>query len=442
MHRSKQTKERRVASRTLRDSVRTTVGNTLHTTVHTTIRNTIRVVSAAVVSAALLGAGALTAQAADVQQAADTQQTTNAGVNVTAIPGLSKDFIGGMDVSSVMSLEESGVTFKNAQGKVEDIFTLLHESGVSYIRLRVWNDPFTAGGQGYGGGNVGVARAIGMGKRATKAGMKVLVDFHYSDFWADPSKQQAPKVWKSFAGDPTKTAQAVYDYTTKSLTQFKQAGVDVGMVQVGNETNNGIAGVTGWTNMAQVFNAGSKAVRRVLPNAKVVLHFTSPEQAGNYATNAKALNDNHVDYDVFASSYYPFWHGTTQNLTAVLKQVASTYKKQVMVAETSWAYTLADGDGDSNTVPDKVTQESLGQYDISPQGQADEVRAVAQAVQNVGDNNGDGQNDGIGVFYWDPAWIPVGTGGKANQKLVDLWTQYGGGWATQAAGEYLSPLHL
>lgn len=386
----------------------------------------------------ILASGAVVATlcAGAVPAAFAAEEPVKADVSVKAIPGLSDDFIGGMDVSSMLSLEESGVTFKNADGEVEDLFTLLKESGVNYVRLRVWNDPFTADGQGYGGGNVNADRALIMAKRATAAGMKVLLDFHYSDFWADPSKQQVPKAWKAFAGNADKTADAVYDYTKQTLTTFKQAGVDVGMVQVGNETTSKIAGISGWDGMSKVFSAGSKAIREVLPEAKVVIHFTNPEKTGTYATYAKQLDSHHVDYDVFASSYYPFWHGTPENLTNVLKNVASTYKKDVMVAETSWAYTLDDGDDDSNTVPSKVSANDLKKYDISPQGQADEIRAVAEAVNNVGDNDGDGANDGLGVFYWEPAWVPVGTGGKDNADLVAKWNQYGGGWATEAAGEY------
>lgn len=369
-----------------------------------------RIMASSVAAIMLCAGGTFTANAAE-------EEPVKAAVSVKAIQGLSDDFIGGMDVSSMLSLEESGVTFKNANDEVEDLFTLLKESGVNYVRLRVWNDPFTADGQGYGGGNVNADRALTMAKRATAAGLKVLVDFHYSDFWADPSKQQVPKAWESFEGDADKTADAIYDYTKQTLTTFKQAGVDVGMVQVGNETTAKIAGISGWDGMSKVFSAGSKAIREVLPEAKVVIHFTNPEKAGTYATYAKQLSNHNVDYDVFASSYYPFWHGTTENLTSVLKNVASTYKKDVMVAETSWAYTLDDGDDDSNTVPSKVTADNLKKYDISPQGQADEIRAVAEAVNNIGDNDGDGENDGLGVFYWELAWVPVGTGGKALASL-------------------------
>lgn len=387
-----------------------------------------RAVAATVAALTLCAGGAVaTANAADGPVKAD--------INVKAIDGLADDFIGGADVSSMLSLEESGVTFKNEEGKAEDLFALLKESGVNYVRLRVWNDPFTADGQGYGGGNVNAERALVMAKRATAAGLKVLVDFHYSDFWADPSKQQTPKAWKSFEGDADKTAQAVYDYTRKTLTEFKNAGVDVGMVQIGNETTAKIAGVTGWDGMCKVFSAGSKAVRETLPDAKVAIHFTNPER-NTYAGYAKQLDSHKVDYDVFASSYYPFWHGTADNLTRQLKNVAATYGKDVMVAETSWAYTLEDGDDDSNTITAKNVNSADMKFDVSAQGQADALRYVAEAVNKVGDNDGDGENDGLGMFYWEPAWLPVGQGGRGNADLVALWEKHGAGWATQAAGEY------
>ena len=247
-----------------------------------------RIMASDVAAIMLCAGGTFTVNAAE-------EEPVKADVSVKAIQGLSDDFIGGMDVSSMLSLEESGVTFKNANGEVEDLFTLLKESGVNYVRLRVWNDPFTADGQGYGGGNVNADRALTMAKRATAAGLKVLVDFHYSDFWADPSKQQVPKAWKSFEGDADKTADTVYDYTKQTLTTFKQAGVDVGMVQVGNETTAKIAGISGWDGMSKVFSAGSKAIREVLPEAKVVIHFTNPEKAGTYATYAKQLSNHNVD---------------------------------------------------------------------------------------------------------------------------------------------------
>lgn len=318
-----------------------------------------------------------------------------ATITVPRVGNLPDDFIGGVDVSSVLSLEESGVAFRHADGTPGDLFAILAESGVTDVRVRVWNDPFDSTGNGYGGGDVDVDRAIEIAERATSEGLGVLVDFHYSDFWADPAKQHAPKAWAGLT--PDETAVAVGEFTRDAMRRLVAADVDLKMVQIGNETNNGVAGVTGWDAMAKVFSAGAAAVRTASPDTLVALHFTNPERAGLYADVAAQLDSRGVDYDVFASSYYPFWHGTAENLTAVLKNIADTYGKKVMVAETSWAYTLEDGDGHGNTI-NNIAQ--APQYGISRQGQANAVRDVVQAVANVGDA-------GIGVFYWEPAWVPV-----------------------------------
>lgn len=347
----------------------------------------------------------------------------DAGVVVAKVDGLADDFITGVDVSSVLSQEASGVVYRDAAGHPADLFEVLADSGVNYVRVRVWNDPYDAQGRGYGGGTVDVARAVAIGERATAHGMRVLVDFHYSDFWADPAKQHEPKAWTGLSVDDKATA--LHDWTAAALTELRDAGVDVGMVQVGNETNNAVAGVSGWDGMARLFSAGSAAVREVLPDALVAVHFTNPETAGRYATAAAALAARDVDYDVFASSYYPYWHGTLGNLTSVLQQVADDYGKQVMVAETSWARTLDDGDGHPNVITADTTTH---QYPISVQGQATAVRDVVAAVAAVGDA-------GIGVFYWEPAWTPVGPPSALDANKT-LWEANGSGWASSYAGEY------
>ncbi|WP_202107177.1 glycosyl hydrolase 53 family protein [Agromyces seonyuensis] len=374
-----------------------------------------------------LGVGALAAALAvpltGALPAAADDGPVEAGIVVDKVENLPADFMNGVDVSSVLSLEESGVVFRDADGQPADLFDVLADAGITDVRVRVWNDPFDAAGNGYGGGDVDVDRAVEIGERATAAGLGVLVDFHYSDFWADPAKQQAPKAWAGYT--VAQTATAVGEYTTAALQQFEDAGVDVEMVQIGNETNNAVAGVSGWDGMAQVFSAGSAAVRSVLPDAEVALHFTNPERAGFYASVAAALDARGVDYDVFASSYYPYWHGTIDNLTSVLSQVADTYGKDVLVAETSWASTLEDGDGHTNTID--LASEAT-QYPVSVQGQANAVQDVIKAVADVGEH-------GIGVFYWEPAWLPVGPASDVAANAVK-WERDGSGWATSYAGEY------
>lgn len=364
----------------------------------------------------------------------------DAEVYVERVKGMSDDFICGVDVSSYITERNSGVVYYDYAGNALDdqgFFNLLAESGINYVRVRVWNNPYDASGNGYGGGNNDLNTAVRIGQWATNAGMKVLVDFHYSDFWADPAKQQVPKAWAGLSVD--EKAIALETYTKESLITLLDAGVDVGMVQVGNETNGKICGESDWASMSKLFSAGSNAIRTVSSERnhemQIVLHFANPETAGRYSGYAAQLDSYGVDYDVFASSYYPYWHGTTENLTSVLSQVADTYGKKVMVAETSWATTLEEGDGHANTVRTGNNDTGLA-YPISLQGQALELRSVVQAVVNVGEA-------GVGVFYWEPAWIPVQIyeeGTESAETVLNenkaIWEQYGSGWASSYAGEY------
>ena len=371
--------------------------------------------AAATVGALLLGTPAASG--------ADEDGPVEAGIFVDKVENLPEDFVHGVDVSSVLSLEESGVTFYETDGAAADLFAVLADAGVSDVRIRVWNDPWDAEGRGYGGGNVDVARAVEIGQRATAEGLRVLVDFHYSDFWADPGKQQAPKAWAGMTVD--EKVDALGTFTTDTLEAFRDGGVDVRMVQIGNETNNAVAGVSDWPDRARMFSAGSAAVRSVLPDALVALHFTNPETAGRYAGYAAQLDQHGVDYDVFASSYYPFWHGSLDNLTDVLTHVADTYGKQVTVAETSWNHTFDDGDGHENVI---TAGSGFDQYPVSVQGQANALRDVIAAVADVG-------SAGIGVYYWEPAWLPVGPPSQLEQNRL-LWEEDGSGWATSYASEY------
>lgn len=342
---------------------------------------------------------------------------------VKKVDGLPEDFIMGCDISSVIALENAGVKYYDYDGNENDIFGTLAKSGVNYIRVRIWNDPFDADGNGYGGGNCDINTACIIGKRAADAGMKMLADFHYSDFWADPSKQMCPKAWVGMEIDEKK--QALYEYTKDCLTKLKDAGADVGMVQLGNETNGKMSGEKIWMNIYYLMAEGSRAVREVLPDAMVAVHFTNPESSDRMLNYASKLDYYKLDYDVFASSYYPYWHGTLENLTSVLSQISGKYGKKVMVAETSYAYTLEDGDGNGNSIGEVVNYEK--QYPFTVQGQSRELRDVIEAVTKVGES-------GIGVFWWEAAWLPVP--GETWEERSALWEKYGSGWASSYATEY------
>ena len=364
----------------------------------------------------------LTACAAPGQSSNTVPSQTQPAEKTLNLP---EDFILGMDASCVPSLENSGVKYYDHNGTEKDVYQILSENGINYIRVRIWNDPYDANGNGYGGGNCDLANAIAIGQRATKYGLKLLVNFHYSDFWADPGKQAVPKAWKDL--DIDAKSEALYTYTKDCLEQLVAAGVDIGMVQVGNETNGALCGENGsapdgWKNITQLMKAGSRAVREVCPDALVAIHFTNPERVGSYESYGKQLQEHQVDYDVFASSYYPFWHGTLSNLTTELNKIADQYGKKVMVAETSYAYSTADTDYHGNTVG---SGSSTG-HPYTVQGQADQIRDVIQAVADM--------HNGIGVFYWEGTWISVG--GSSYQENAALWEKYGSGWASSFASEY------
>ncbi len=343
---------------------------------------------------------------------------------VEPVDGISDDFYRGMDASAVLALENSGVKYYNFDGEKQDVFMTLAQAGVNYIRLRVWNDPYDENGNGYGGGNNDVATAIALGQRATKYGMKVCIDFHYSDFWADPKKQFVPKAWEGM--DIEKKSDALYNFTLESLTQLLDAGVDVGMVQIGNEINNGMSGETDVANVRKLLTAGSKAVREAAVNSGkeilVAVHYTNIDDMKKLDTLLTGLQVKEIDYDIVGLSFYPYWHGTMDDLKNAITHIRNTYGKKVYVAENAYCYTAEDGDGSANSV--EGTDDLAEGYSASVQGQANEVRDVCAAASEAGAE---------GVFYWEGTWIPVG---PADADNSDLWEKYGSGWASSYASGY------
>ncbi|MGN0341925.1 MAG: arabinogalactan endo-beta-1,4-galactanase [Roseburia sp.] len=345
-------------------------------------------------------------------------------INVEAIPDISDDFIRGMDASSVLSLENSGVTYYNYEGDEQDVFMTLAESGVNYIRLRVWNDPYDENGNGYGGGNNDVDTAIELGRRATQYGMKVCIDFHYSDFWADPKRQHAPKAWEDMSVD--EKSEALYDFTKESLIAILDAGVDVEMVQIGNEINNGMAGEYSTSHVMELLASGSKAVREISDaydrDIQIVVHYTSISTPNKVIILASNLEKYEIDYDILGLSYYPFWDGTIDNMQYVVETLKERFGKEVMIAETSYCYTSEDGDGSTNSL--LGTDDLVEGYDASVQGQVSMIRDICAAANESG---------ALGVFYWEGVWIPVGDATEDNSAI---WEKYGSGWASSYAAEY------
>lgn len=341
---------------------------------------------------------------------------------VKKVENLSDDFIMGMDASSVISLEESGVRYFNFDGKEEDVFKILSDNGINYIRVRVWNDPYDKDGHGYGGGNSDIAKAVEIGKRATKYKMKLLVDFHYSDFWADPSKQYAPKAWEGM--DLFEKQEALYQYTLDSMKLLKKNNVDVGMVQLGNENSGSVrmCGEKRFDSYVSLVNQGGKAVKEVYPNALLAVHFANIEKEGTYDYFAEQLDRFECNYDVFGTSYYPYWHGTLENLSNVLSRISTTYNKKVMVLETSYCNSEEDTDFGGNT----IGKNNGYPYPFTVAGQANFVHEVIDTVNKI--------DGGIGVCYWEGVWISVG--GNSWEENSIKWRQYGSGWSSGYAKDY------
>ena len=365
-----------------------------------------------------------TADATDVTTFSQPEGPEESTIYVEPVDGISDDFYRGMDVSAVLALENSGVKYYNFDGEEQDVFMTLAQAGVNYIRLRVWNDPYDENGNGYGGGNNDVATAITLGQRATQYGMKVCIDFHYSDFWADPKKQFVPKAWEGI--DIEEKSAALYNFTLESLTQILEAGVDVGMVQVGNEINNGMCGETDVANVRKLLTAGSKAVREVAASSGkdilVAVHYTNIDDMKKLDTLLTGLQVKEIDYDIVGLSFYPYWHGTMEDLKNAITHVRNTYGKKVYVAENAYCYTSEDGDGSANSI--KGTDDLAEGYSASVQGQANEVRDVCAAASEAGAE---------GIFYWEGTWIPVGPADADNSAI---WEKYGSGWASSYAGGY------
>lgn len=352
---------------------------------------------------------------------------------VSQVSYMTDDFARGVDISAVTALENSGASYSYLDGTSGDIFDILAGAGVNYVRIRIWNNPYDSSSpyKGYGAGNCDLYNAKVLGKRATDAGMKVFIDFHYSDFWADPAKQYAPKAWADYSLSYKK--DAVYNFTYQSLEELLDYGVDVGMVQIGNETNSTMCGVGGlydgvWdfsSGVAELMQQGCYAVDDINSSYSLdiqkVLHFTDLLENGKWY--AECIDELGVDYDVFATSFYPMWHGTTDDLADTLTYIAETYDKKVMVAETAYPYTYDNADTQGNNIGDSSAM-VCSNYSVNVSGQAQALRDVFAAVAEV---NSSKWGYGLGAFYWEPEWIAVDS---------STWGTYGSGWASSSSGNY------
>ncbi len=328
------------------------------------------------------------------------------------------EYFAGVDLSYVNEMEDCGAQFR-VHGKPRDPYELLAEAGANLVRLRLWNDPTWTKYST----EADVTRSS---ERAKRAGMKVLLDFHYSDDWADPQKQTIPAAWAADIGDTDKLATHVYEYTRDVLARLAARDLMPHMVQVGNEINTQMlraAETAGtpidWTRNAEILNAGIRAVRQARgkdgSSATVMLHVAQPENVEPWFAAAAAAGVR--DFDYIGVSYYRKWSKLDlPQAERALAAVNQRFSKPIILVEVSYPFTLQDA---GDTAPNLLGEDSLHRgYPATLRGQQRFMNDVVQMTRRVG---------GVGVVYWEPAWVSTscktrwGTGSHwENATLFDF----------------------
>ena len=349
----------------------------------------------------------------------------------------------GIDASTYLEQLQHGARFFD-HGKPIDPLDAFHQNGVDFMRIRVWNDPRDAQGNSYLAGGCDIDHYVRLAALAKAKGYRLLLDFHYSDFWADPAKQTLPKAWAALTLD--ELVKAVYSYTADCLLLARQHDVVPHMIQVGNEITNGMLWPHGrlereagkkadYTALCRLLDAGCRACRTFAPQAKIVLHLEKSNDAPLYQEFFEQMERAGVDYDVIGASYYPYWHGTPEQLMDNLR-ACRRFGKQRMVVELGYGFTdrpYSLSGQECRLVIDRERAYVPGfseRYPLTEQGQADFVGDFLALCRAEGVD---------GVFYWEPLWLPgegicwaseagqdyIGEGGKstanewANQCLFD-----------------------
>jgi arabinogalactan endo-1,4-beta-galactosidase len=304
-------------------------------------------------------------------------------------------FFYGADLSYVNEMEDCGAIYKNRNNATEDPFTIFKEAGANLVRVRLWHNPTWTNYSNY----EDVKKTI---NRAKSEGMKVLLDFHYSDTWADPSKQEIPAAWLSEINNIEALGTLLYDYTYQTLNNLSNENLLPDIVQVGNEINGMIlqqgelVWPIDWERNAALLNKGIKAVRDISQakneTIEIMLHIAQPENGLWWFEQAS--QNGVTDFDWIGLSYYPLW--STYNLNNVstpLNTLINTYNKRLMIVETAYPFTLENADSANNILGDDAL---IDGYPATQQGQLDYLNKLKMIVEDSG---------GEGIIYWEPAWV-------------------------------------
>ncbi|MFF7653103.1 arabinogalactan endo-beta-1,4-galactanase [Streptomyces sp. NPDC007983] len=295
----------------------------------------------------------------------------------------------GADVSTAQRALDLGARYYDANGKAADPLDILKGAGVNYVRLRVWNNPAS----GYNN----KAKVLAYAKTVKAKGLKLLVDFHYSDTWADPGNQRKPAAWASHGIGQLQTD--VYNYTYDVCNSLKSQGTAPDSVQIGNEINVGMLWNDGkvvsndFTNLSLLLKAGYNATKACNSTTKVIIHTANADSDAHARWFYDGIKAKGVSWDITGLSYYCMWHGSLSTLYDVVADMRSRYGKDVVIAETAYPFTTANADSTGNS----VTSGCSG-YPLTWTGQAANFTDVQNTARNAG---------AIGVFYWEPTWYAV-----------------------------------
>lgn len=330
--------------------------------------------------------------------------------DITFTSGYASIPIRGGDVSSLERGEELGGVYYNSSGTRQDALTVLSNAGMDYARLRVWVNPAD--------GFDNETQLLAMAKKIKAKSMGLLLDLHYSDTWADPGHQAIPAAWATASLSQLETD--VSTYSKKVVGDLVAQGTAPDMVQTGNEINGGMlwnyGSTSNWSQLAALLKSGINGVKAADSSTKIVLHIAN---AAADSTD-KAWYQNAVNYgipfDVIGLSYYDYWHGPLDQMQTTLDDLRATFGKPVMIAETAYPWTMANGDSETNSVTSSNTTLDAG-YAATPAGQAANFRdvlSICQAVANGGC---------LGAFYWEPTWTVVKGNGwdPTNPSSGDGW---------------------
>lgn len=324
-----------------------------------------------------------------------------------------KEFIKGADISWLQEIEAGGGVFRE-RGSIKDPFFLLKEHGFNYIRLRIWHTPDN--------GINGLDSTLIMARRIKKAGLKFLLDFHFSDWWADPGTQTKPKAWNGVPFVVLK--DSIHNYVRDVFSALKKQNTLPQMVQFGNEIICGMLWPDGyvcgntnqsfqWSQFTDLLISADAGMKEVLAPTDSVLKMVHIDRGGDYSGSKwffDNLNTYTVEYDIIGLSFYPWWHGSLENFKSNISQLEARYKKEIIIAEIAYPFTLQNFDSDKNIV--WTSSQLQPDYPATVDGQFAFLSEVLQSVKSVPNNRG------RGIFYWEPAAVTSPKWGSAWENLA------------------------